>query len=959
MDRPLRKRHGTEKDEWVTPIRETDHAELATVRTVKENKTLMEKCEICKGIFKKRGLKIHQAKSKSCKRAANRMQQSSKSKAGGFQEPHHSDSPCESRPKEFTPIFGEIPKTSKEEERKRGTMERETISQEITRKLREVRREMDILVVDDENECRIRSSIVQESLSPEISKKLKEVRREMDVLVIDDDNESKIRNSIVQEDKETKSERVQKIREKLKRFEFCSETANTNDERVIETFKMKEDERRVINSDLQTDLTEDQRVFEHLKEEERKEKSSSRYHFNSAGTSREHTVKFVENKHHFRKIERSQEKSAEQQWKEVFRNINCGEQEEVIGKGKFSLKRGDLKTLAGTNWLNDQILEEYFALLKARNDADQTLPHIEVLSSFVFKKFDLLGFEDGFKDLKNWYSPNITEADIILVPIHKDAHWTLIEVNLKSAAVVYYDSITSSRFRSKAPTLMKRFIERVFEDAGTRRQFKIKINEQAPVQRNGVDCGVFVCQNAEKIARGVPVNTKQEEMKSARRRMLMELVEGNIIPQKDPVEVEKLTKILPGRKIDVDPEKQHKPNDTRRVIEKRDVPKLKKKRMPERPERDIARGDSRKVDIKSDSQGHQRSVDYAEKEKSEEIVPRIKWPKSNSKEWQSLEVDIASRLKVVVGSPLEKAKIYPKLTYQMCKERFGIEDKARKKMQSKGPSRRQRKCSELRKEIKKLKKAFREASESEKEGIQQLQDEKLKSLRLKKRAESLKKNRKEFSQNCNQFLSQPYQFSRKIINPKPKGDLKSSKEEVEAYLEKVHSYDGSHRQCHNAEEMLEYPEPELQFKSSPPSYKEFCKKLRKTRTKSAPGPNGVPYRIYKKCPDVARLLWQNLCELWKRNQISDTWREANGVFIPKEEGATAVEKFRTISLLNVEGKLFFALKADRILDFVLTNKYMDTSIQKGGIPATSGCLENTAVLSQLIREAKTEKKILS
>ena len=140
-----------------------------------------------------------------------------------------------------------------------------------------------------------------------------------------------------------------------------------------------------------------------------------------------------------------------------------------------------------------------------------------------------------------------------------------------------------------------------------------------------------------------------------------------------------------------------------------------------------------------DSQGHQRSVDYAEKEKSEEIVPRIKWPKSNSKEWQSLEVDIASRLKVVVGSPLEKAKIYPKLTYQMCKERFGIEDKARKKMQSKGPSRRQRKCSELRKEIKKLKKAYREASESEKEGIQQLQDEKLKSLRLKKRAESIKR----------------------------------------------------------------------------------------------------------------------------------------------------------------------------------------------------------------------------
>ena len=134
--------------------------------------------------------------------------------------------------------------------------------------------------------------------------------------------------------------------------------------------------------------------------------------------------------------------------------------------------------------------------------------------------------------------------------------------------------------------------------------------------------------------------------------------------------------------------------------------------------------------------------------------------------------------------------------------------------------------------------------------------------------------------------------------------------------------------------------------------------MRKTRTKSAPGPNGVPYRVYKKCPKVARQLWQYVRELWERNEISESWRKAEGVFIPKEEGATEVGKFRTISLLNTEGKLFFALKANRILDFVLGNEYLDTSIQKGGVPGVSGCLEHTALLSQLIREAKKEKKNL-
>ena len=82
------------------------------------------------------------------------------------------------------------------------------------------------------------------------------------------------------------------------------------------------------------------------------------------------------------------------------------------------------------------------------------------------------------------------------------------------------------------------------------------------------------------------------------------------------------------------------------------------------------------------------------------------------------------------------------------------------------------------------------------------------------------------------------------------------------------------------------------------------------------------------------------------------------MLIPKEDGAKDISKFRTISLLNVEGKLYFAFKAKRLLDFTLANRYIDTTIQKGGIPGVSGCLEHTALLSQLIHEAKSEKKNL-
>merc|ERR1712106_990641 len=71
-------------------------------------------------------------------------------------------------------------------------------------------------------------------------------------------------------------------------------------------------------------------------------------------------------------------------------------------------------------------------------------------------------------------------------------------------------------------------------------------------------------------------------------------------------------------------------------------------------------------------------------------------------------------------------------------------------------------------------------------------------------------------------------------------------------------------------------------------------------------------------------------------------RKAEGIFIPKEDGATSVGKFRTISLLNVEGKLYFALWSDRLVTYTLSNKYIDTSIQKGGVRGSRTNSQNTS-----------------
>ena len=156
---------------------------------------------------------------------------------------------------------------------------------------------------------------------------------------------------------------------------------------------------------------------------------------------------------------------------------------------------------------------------------------------------------------------------------------------------------------------------------------------------------------------------------------------------------------------------------------------------------------------------------------------------------------------------------------------------------------------------------------------------------------------------------------------------------------------------------MEFEPPEVNYDNSLPTMSEFSQKLRKARSNSAPGPNGVPYLVYKRCPGVARLLYGYLKGMWRKNTISRVWRTAEGIFIPKVDGAKDIGKFRTISLLNVEGKPFFALKADRLTRYVMANQYIDSSIQKGGVPGVSGCMEHTAILSQLIKEANTEYRI--
>ena len=130
--------------------------------------------------------------------------------------------------------------------------------------------------------------------------------------------------------------------------------------------------------------------------------------------------------------------------------------------------------------------------------------------------------------------------------------------------------------------------------------------------------------------------------------------------------------------------------------------------------------------------------------------------------------------------------------------------------------------------------------------------------------------------------------------------------------------------------------------------------MQEARAKSDPGPNGVAYLLNKRCPNVLKRL-HKILRGWSNPKISEQRMSADEIYISKEQNSTEINQFRPISLLNVEGKIFFSVMASRLTKCLTENGCINTSAQKGGMPGVSGCLEHATMIWKTIQRAKSEK----
>ena len=342
---------------------------------------------------------------------------------------------------------------------------------------------------------------------------------------------------------------------------------------------------------------------------------------------------------------------------------------------------------------------------------------------------------------------------------------------------------------------------------------------------------------------------------------------------------------------------------------------------------------------------------------------KICWPASNEKVWVEFDDRVCKKvIEAQKNKPYqEKMKVHCEIVYNEGVKWFGILSNGRQNVDTSGYSnRRQKLIDALVRERRSLRKNLkRSCSDIERDRYMLLLKDLATRLKKLRNAEARKKKQWEKKKLNKAFKNDPFKTIKNILNPNPVGELKCTKEELDSHLERT--YGDSNRNVPLG--LLEglpdkSDDPEVPFNMKDISRKEHSDIIQKARSKSSPGNNGLPYLVYKRCPKITENLWKLSRLAFKTADYPDNCRYFEGVYIPKDEGDFGPSEGRPISLGNVQGKIYMSVLAKRVTTFALQNKYIDTSVQKGGVPKVKGCIEHFGAMWEVIKDAKVNRRDL-
>jgi sentrin-specific protease 1 len=199
----------------------------------------------------------------------------------------------------------------------------------------------------------------------------------------------------------------------------------------------------------------------------------------------------------------------------------------------------DISRLLPCQWLNDEIINFYGAMILSRSEDCKENPgakgaahgrkiplNVHYFSTFFWSKLQGEGYERA--RLAKWTKKiDIFAKDVVLIPInHNNSHWTGAAINFRMKRIESYDSMNLNRrqvFKG-----LRHYID--LEHQNKKKEpfdftgWEDHEPDDTPQQENGYDCGVFTCRFLEALSRGEEkFNFSQRDMAYLRRRMIWEI----------------------------------------------------------------------------------------------------------------------------------------------------------------------------------------------------------------------------------------------------------------------------------------------------------------------------------------------------------------------------------------------------------------------------------------------------
>lgn len=199
----------------------------------------------------------------------------------------------------------------------------------------------------------------------------------------------------------------------------------------------------------------------------------------------------------------------------------------LIDKFNTQITRHDISTLAGLNWLNDEVINFYMNLLIERGKNDN-FPKVYAFNTFFYPKL----MKTGFASVRRWTKKvDLFSHDLLLIPVHLGMHWCMATIDFRTKCVRYFDSMLGDN--NKCLEALLKYLEDEHQDKKSSPFDKtgwIAENvKDIPQQMNGSDCGMFACMFAEYLSRDADITFDQKHMPYFRRKMVYEIVTANLL----------------------------------------------------------------------------------------------------------------------------------------------------------------------------------------------------------------------------------------------------------------------------------------------------------------------------------------------------------------------------------------------------------------------------------------------